>query len=120
MAEILAVDDSPAILMTVEGYLSANGHSVKTAESAVTALGMLRNGDRPSILLTDIVMPGSIDGIGLAQIVRDNYPDIRILLMTGWSYDDNHGFPVIEKPFKLAVLGEWVETHLNGPMSEMG
>lgn len=112
MADILAVDDNPAILMTVEGYLSSNGHVVKTAESAVEALGLIRNGHLPDILLTDIVMPGSIDGIGLAQIVRDQYPGVGILLMTGWSYDDEHGFPVLEKPFELPRLGQWVDTHV--------
>lgn len=119
MAIILAVDDNPAILMTVESYLSTLGHTIWTADSAVEALKVIRGDALPQIVLTDIVMPGSIDGIGLAQIVRDSYPDIGVLLMTGWSYDDEHGFPVLEKPFELPVLGQWVDAYLARTVSQV-
>ena len=110
--KILAVDDNPDILVTVENFLLSYEFEVETATNAPEALGIIRSGSVPTILFTDIVMPGAIDGIELARIVKQSHPRVGILLMTGWSYDNAHGFPVLLKPFELRELGEWVKDFL--------
>jgi CheY-like chemotaxis protein len=111
---VLAVDDNPDILMAVESHLMTLDYEVETATSAPEALNHIRNGNVPTVLFSDIVMPGAIDGIELAKIVRQQYPQVGILLMTGWSYDDAHGFPVLTKPFQLVQLTDWIGRFLSG------
>jgi CheY-like chemotaxis protein len=106
---ILAVDDNPEILMTVENFLLGYEYDVRTACNAPEALSEIRNGFIPTILFSDIVMPGAIDGIELARIVNRSHPEVGILLMTGWSYDNDHGFPVLTKPFQLSEVSDWIE-----------
>ncbi len=57
-------------------------------------------------------MPGAIDGIELAKMVKQSHPHVGILLMTGWSYDNAHGFPVLTKPFNLNEVTDWIERFL--------
>jgi DNA-binding LytR/AlgR family response regulator len=57
-------------------------------------------------VFSDIIMPGGISGIELAHKVRDRYPELPILLTTGYSEEvgGNHGFPVLQKPYELDSL----------------
>lgn len=112
--KVLAVDDNPDILVAVENHLLAFDYDVETASTAPEALGIIRQGRLPDILLSDIVMPGAIDGIELARIVRQDYQGVGIVLMTGWSYDNAHGFPVLTKPFQLSELTDWIGKYLAG------
>ena len=52
-------------------------------------------------------MPGGISGIELARKVRDRFPELPILLTTGYSEQvgGTHGFPVLQKPYELDALG---------------
>ena len=74
--------------------------------SAKEALERLDNGDRPKLLFTDIVMPGGISGLELARKVRTRYPELPILLTTGYSEQvgEAHGFDVLQKPYELTSL----------------
>jgi CheY-like chemotaxis protein len=51
-------------------------------------------------------MPGGISGIELARKVRDRFPELPILLTTGYSEEvgGSHGFPVLQKPYELNAL----------------
>ena len=53
-------------------------------------------------IFTDIVMPGGISGLELARKVRDRFPELPILLTTGYSeqVERTHGFPVLQKPYE--------------------
>lgn len=112
-AKVLVVDDNPDILMTVEGFLADHSYVVTTASSAHEAIRIIRDGAVPDILVSDIVMPGPLDGIGLANIVKTEHPSVGVLLMTGWSYDDGHGFPVLNKPFQLKDITAWIDEFLD-------
>jgi DNA-binding LytR/AlgR family response regulator len=59
------------------------------------------------LVVSDIVMPGNTDGIGLARVIRARDPDLPVLLVTGFSQaaaDVSSEFTVIRKPFQLADL----------------
>ena len=80
--------------------------SPTVTHSAKEALERLAGGDRPTLIFTDIVMPGGISGIELAHKVRGRFPELPILLTTGYSEEvtGSHGFPVLQKPYELESL----------------
>ena len=109
VCSVLVVDDNPDILQLVSEYLLDNSYAVETAKSAAEALGVIRGGHVPQILISDIVMPGTIDGVELAKLVKKAHPEIGILLMTGWSLDQDHNFTCLSKPFHLPEITNWIE-----------
>jgi PAS domain S-box-containing protein len=82
--KILIVDDEPALAELVQAWARAQGHIAVLASSADDALVLLAV-RRFDILLTDIMMPGRMDGIGLAEAASALYPELTILLMSGYS-----------------------------------
>lgn len=108
---VLVVDDNKAVADGSRALLEQLGYLVTVAESADEALALLASGAcKPSIVLSDIVMPGQMDGIGLARVVRERYPRIGVLLATGFSRDDNDAlqaeFPILRKPYSMRELQE--------------
>jgi PAS domain S-box-containing protein len=80
---VLAVDDDPAVLRVLRRELEALGYEVVTAVNADEALAVLEREDIDA-MVTDVVMPGGIDGIDLVEIVRERKPDVRIVLASGF------------------------------------
>jgi two-component system, cell cycle sensor histidine kinase and response regulator CckA len=81
---ILIVDDEEFLLEYVRLVLVRAGYSVLSAQNGEDAWNLiLENQDEIDLLLTDIVMPGSFDGLDLAERVRKHRPDLPVLLMTG-------------------------------------
>ena len=111
MARILIAEDEEALCAMCARALSGAGHEVKTACDGSDALDLLKREDgRFDLLLTDIRMP-IMDGIALSLAAARDYPDVTILLMTGYAdqRERAHGLDaiihdVITKPFTLAAL----------------
>jgi CheY-like chemotaxis protein len=111
MARILIAEDEDSLCALCARALSTDGHEVKTASDGSDALDVLTREDgRFDLLLTDIRMP-IMDGIALALSAARDFPDLIILLMTGYAdqRERAHGLDalihdVIAKPFTLAVL----------------
>jgi len=84
------------------------GFEPNVVHSAREALDLLAGGERPKLIFSDIVMPGGISGIELARKVRDRFPELPILLTTGYSEEvgGSHGFPVLQKPYELEALAK--------------
>jgi len=80
---ILAVEDEFLILEYLADILTEAGFDVVTAMNADVAIEILE--ERPDIfaLVTDIDMPGSMDGLKLAAAVRDRWPPIHVVITTG-------------------------------------
>ena len=100
---ILVVDDRKEVAEMTQLCLEFSGYDVDVAYDAKEALTLIESGNIFQLLLTDIVMPGELDGIGLARRVVNNYPGIKVLLMTGFTGEGDDSldieFPVIRKPF---------------------
>jgi CheY-like chemotaxis protein len=119
MARILIAEDEEALCAMCARALSTVGHEVKTACDGGDALEVLkREAGRFDLLLTDIRMP-IMDGIALSLTAARDYPDLTILLMTGYAdqRERAHGLDalihdVIPKPFTLAVLRDAVNEAL--------
>lgn len=80
---VFLVEDEPSIRYIAEEILVDLGYAVKSAPDGCTALAMLRAGEAPDILLTDIQMPGGIDGIELALRAREILPGLPVLFCSG-------------------------------------
>ncbi len=119
MARILIAEDEESLCAMCARALSGAGHEVKTAPDGSAALETLKHdAGRFDLLLTDIRMP-IMDGIALALAAARDFPDLTILLMTGYAdqRERAHGLDalihdVIQKPFTLAVLRQAVDEAL--------
>jgi two-component system, cell cycle response regulator CpdR len=119
MAKILIAEDEESLRAMCARGLTMSGHEVMTACDGSEALDILkREGGRFDLLLTDIRMP-IMDGIALALAAARDFPDLVILLMTGYAdqRERAHGLDalihdVIAKPFTLAVLRTAVDEAL--------
>ena len=108
LGKVLVVEDDTLVAELAAGMLDELGFDPVVAHSAKEALDRLAGGEKPKLIFTDIVMPGGISGIELAQKVRDRFPELPILLTTGYSEEvaGTHGFPVLQKPYELDSLAD--------------
>ena len=119
MARILVAEDDDSVRQFVARTLQIKGHDVVEAEDGgLAAEIMTAEGERFDLLLSDIKMP-VMDGIALALNVAAQFPDMTIVLMTGFAdqRERAHGlealiYDVIAKPFTLADLVQKVEDAL--------
>jgi CheY-like chemotaxis protein len=109
MARILIAEDEEALRGFVRRALADVGHDVTVAADGAEALDLLGRG-KFDLMLADIKMP-VMDGIALALAAARDYPDLVILLMTGYAdqRERAHGLDalihdVITKPFTLAEI----------------
>ena len=101
-ANILLVEDEPAVSELALGLLDGGGFKVSVAENAQAALDILRGGADIDLLFTDIMMPGGMNGAELARLVRKEFPHIFVLLATGYAEAASKAaeeFPLIAKPY---------------------
>jgi CheY-like chemotaxis protein len=108
MARILVAEDEASVREFVTRALAHAGHDVVTVVDGMRALDALQGGGRFDLLITDIVMPG-MDGITLALKVTKDWPQLGVLLMTGYAAERQRAHNldalihrVIAKPFSLA------------------
>ncbi len=117
-ARVLLVEDDAAVRAVVEGLLSDFGCHVEGAPDAPTALKRLQGGESFDLLISDIVMPGGMSGVELAQAAQDRDPDLPILLTSGYAGDrlahgaDSLSWPLLRKPFRADQLGAAVREAL--------
>ncbi|MCM8912795.1 response regulator [Pseudomonas inefficax] len=112
---ILLVEDQAALRVVVCEVLEELGYRVDAFENGPAALAHLQAGERPDLLLSDIGLPGGLNGRQLAERCRERHPDLKVLFITG--YDESaalsdgqllQGTWVLTKPFELQVLAERV------------
>jgi CheY-like chemotaxis protein len=104
---ILLVEDNAEVRDVTATLLEQIGYRVLRAENAADALTQLQRGPLVDLVLSDIVMPNSMNGIHLAQEVSERYPNLSVLLTTGYSdvtAAAETRFAVLRKPFELRDL----------------
>ena len=113
---VLAVDDDALVLMNTVATLEDLGHTVFEAYSAKEALEILRREDSVDLIVADHAMP-KMTGTELAKVVRSEWPDIPVLLATGYADrvpGDDIGLPKLTKPFMERDLRAAIE-RMNPP-----
>ena len=108
---ILLVEDEDMVRAVAERALIRQGYNVITAENGEVALDLLERSGRPDLLISDVVMP-TMDGPTMVRHVRERYPDLPIVFMSGYAEEqlrksidlDNVAF--LPKPFSVQQLAE--------------
>ncbi|WP_199707423.1 histidine kinase famiy protein [Teichococcus wenyumeiae] len=118
---IMVVEDSEDVLTLAREHLEALGYRVIAARNADEALELLERPENVGIdlLFSDILMPGSMNGLTLAQRVREQRPDVAVLLTTGYNEDlvaegpSTSNWDVLGKPYRRSALEDRVRWALN-------
>jgi CheY-like chemotaxis protein len=108
---VLVVDDEPTVRMLVSEVLIDLGYGAIEANDGVEALEILRSNRRIDLLVTDIGLPGGIDGRQLGAAARSCRPGLRILFITGYPHmlrgipdPVDEGVQALAKPFAVQEL----------------
>jgi hypothetical protein len=99
---ILVVEDNASLLDLVQSILKEAGFTVLTAATAGDAIGCAGHAKTVDLLLSDVMMP-DVSGPDLALKLKESWPEMRVILMSGYSGGDilvlNYGWHFIRKPF---------------------
>jgi CheY-like chemotaxis protein len=119
---VLVVDDDDHVREHVSELLKSMGYEIQTASSAAAALDLMEQTRQPDLLLTDIMMPGGMNGRKLADEARSRYPNLPVIFMSGYADSSllsdgmirqNENF--LAKPFRRRQLSDLVEHALSRP-----
>jgi len=106
---VLVVDDDPGVLQIAESFLQAAEYSVLAAESPISALALVKEGQGISAALIDLTMP-EMSGFDLAIALCAENPDLPVVIMSGFDRNNALGentyedFVFLPKPFRRAQL----------------
>jgi CheY-like chemotaxis protein len=103
---VLLIEDNPDVLEVTTSMLDELGFEVTSVASAEAALHIAQS-QAFDLVISDIVIPGDLDGLALAHALRARWPELPILLVTGYSdgmRKANADFPLLRKPFDIAEL----------------
>jgi PAS domain S-box-containing protein len=110
LGRVLIVEDDTFVAELAAGMFDELGFNSTVAHSAKEALDRLAGGERPRLIFTDIVMPGGITGLEFARKVRQRFPELPILVTTGYSEQigSDNDFPLLQKPYEFDALASAV------------
>jgi len=114
---LLIVDDEDDLCDVAASGLSGLGYKTLTASNTSLALEILESGEKIDLMFSDVIMPGSLNGFQLAEAAHRNYPDLKILLASGFTkrqdytknentYIANLANNLLSKPYNLTELGD--------------
>lgn len=108
---VLVIDDEPSIRMLITDVLSDTGYSVLEASDGPAGLRVLQSAARIDLLITDVGLPGGMNGRQVADAARSLRPDLRVLFITGYAENAlmghghlEKGMHVLAKPFEVERL----------------
>jgi len=112
---VLVVDDEPTVRLLINEVLEELGYHVLEAETGAAGLQILDLAGRVDLLITDVGLPGGMNGRQLADAALVSRPDLKVLFITGYAENAvigngclKPGMHVLTKPFSLETLGERV------------
>ncbi len=115
-AVVLVVEDELAVRMVIGDVLADCGYTVLEADNGQAALHIVESGVRIDLLLTDVGLPGGMNGRQLADAARQRRPDLKVLFLTGYAENAavgngrmEQGMGVMTKPFALEALAARVK-----------
>jgi DNA-binding NtrC family response regulator len=114
---VLIVEDEPLIRVVVSEFLMEQGLEVLEAANAKNALDILEERPDVRLLFTDINMPGSLDGVDLAREVHQRWPELRLMLTTGYRMPPLSRIPTgcefVVKPYDFDRLADRINRMLD-------
>jgi PAS domain S-box-containing protein len=112
---VLVVEDNAEVAEITASLVEQLGYQTLRAENAADALNRLRRGDKINLVLSDVVMPGAMNGIALAHEIANHYPEIPVVLTSGYSdvvHTAQARFMILRKPFQLSALDKAIREAL--------
>ena len=113
---VLVVDDEPTIRMLVMEVLEDLGYAAIEAADGASGLAVLRSDARVDLLVTDVGLPGGMNGRQMADVARASRPDLKVLFITGYAENavvgNGHldpGMHVMTKPFAMDALANRIK-----------
>ena len=107
---VLIVEDEPDLMDVASALYISMGYEVLTASGAQEALALLAS-RHIDILFTDVIMPNGMNGVELASHAREHYPDLKIILASGYplpalklEHNNLSEFAFVNKPYRLSDL----------------
>lgn len=122
---VMVVDDEPSVRMLVSEVLEEHGYAGIEASDGPSGLRVLQSDARIDLLITDVGLPGGLNGRQLADAARITRPDLKVLFITG--YAENAiigngqlapGMRVLTKPFVMTTLAERIAEMIGGEQKE--
>jgi CheY-like chemotaxis protein len=117
---VLVVDDEPSVRMLITEVLEELGYAAVEAADGASGLTVLRSDARIDLLVSDVGLPGGMNGRQLADAARRFRPGLKVLFITGYAehavlQNENlePGMHVLTKPFALETLAERIKTIIN-------
>lgn len=121
---ILLVEDEHPLRLLCERVLSRSGYHVLSASDGIEALEIVRDYEgKLDLLLTDLVMPGGMTGVDLANRLCTERPGLKVLFTSGYGRDEMRDEMMVEgvnflgKPYQVASLIHSVRTIIDAPLS---
>lgn len=119
---VLVVDDEPTVRMLIGDTLSELGYRGIEAGSTAAALKVLESDVKIDLLITDVGLPGTMNGKELADLARKSRPDLKVLFITGYAENaaisngrPGPGMHVLSKPFPMDRLATRIRSIIEEP-----
>ncbi|MBI0475444.1 response regulator [Sphingomonas sp. MA1305] len=119
-ATVMVVDDEPTIRMLVTEVLDEMGHTVLEAGDAAAAMRLFATGAHVDLLVTDVGLPGQMNGRQLADAVLEQRPGLKVLFITGYAENAVIGngplapnMALVTKPFAMDVIADRIAAMLD-------
>jgi len=113
---VLVVEDEPPIRMVIADVLSDLGYTVLEAGDGRSGLKIIEAGTHVDLLITDVGLPGGMNGRQLADAARERRPNLNVLFVTGYAENSPvgsgfaaQGMQVMTKPFSLEALAARIQ-----------
>ena len=119
---VLVVEDNTEVADIATALLNELGYQVTRVASAQTALEVLRSGEQFDLVFSDVVMPGGMNGVELAHQIGKDYPNLPVVLTTGYYNAVEkplpRGLPVVRKPYDISELKKALLSATNKPQQQ--
>jgi CheY-like chemotaxis protein len=110
---VLVIDDEPTIRMLIAEVLAESGYAVIEAPDGPAGMRVLDSKARIDLLITDVGLPGGMNGRQVADAARVNRPELKVLFITGYAENAvigrgrlDNGMFVLTKPFQMEILAD--------------
>jgi CheY-like chemotaxis protein len=118
---VLVIDDEPTVRMLIVEVLEEAGYAALEAEDGPSGMKILRSDARVDLLITDVGLPGGMNGRQVADAARVTRPQLKVLFVTGFAENaalgNGHlepGMEVMTKPFVMAELANKISEMVEG------
>jgi PAS domain S-box-containing protein len=118
-ATALIVEDNEDVRTVTVSLLEQLGYRTIAVENASAALEALTGSPDVTVMFSDVVLPGEMDGLLLARSVKTHYPRLPVVLTTGYArvFETDPEFPVLRKPYQIDALGRIIREAIDAAQS---